>query len=117
MISPPSALAMMAMRPGVPFRCYRNATTGRFFSMRAVSITVSASTARASRGAAIRRLTTIHVLVQALEDRCDALAAANAHGDQSITAASALELVQRLHGQDRAGRADRMAKPHRAAVG
>ena len=41
-----------------------------------------------------------------LEDRRDALAAADAHGGQRVPATGALELVERLDGQDRPGRGD-----------
>src|SRR6185295_11194530 len=53
----------------------------------------------------------------ALEDRGDALTAADAHRHQRIALVGALELVERLHGEDGAGRADRVAEGHRAAVG
>src|SRR5437016_6416795 len=56
-------------------------------------------------------------LLDPLEDRSDALAAADAHGHERVALLRALELVERLHGQDRAGRADRMAQRDRAAVG
>src|SRR5260221_591877 len=51
-----------------------------------------------------------------LEDRGDTLPAADAHGDQRVALLRALELVERLHRQDRAGGADRMAERDRAAV-
>ena len=51
-----------------------------------------------------------------LEDRGDALAAADAHGDQRVAAAGALQLVDRLDGEDRAGGADRVAERDAAAV-
>src|SRR3954451_22507804 len=51
-----------------------------------------------------------------LEDRGDALPAADAHGNEGIPLADTLELVERLHGEDRAGRADRVSKRDRAAV-
>src|SRR3712207_5048549 len=43
-----------------------------------------------------------------LEDGGDALAAADAHGDQGPAAAGALQLIQGLDGQDAAGGPDRM---------
>ena len=54
--------------------------------------------------------------LQPLEHRRDALAAADAHRDQRVAAAGALQLVHRLDREDRAGRADRMAERDRAAV-
>src|SRR5215211_9103358 len=53
----------------------------------------------------------------ALEDGCDALAAADAHGDQGAAAAGALQLVQGLDGEDAAGGPDRVAQRHPGAVG
>src|SRR5437870_8827412 len=44
-------------------------------------------------------------LLDPLEDRGDALAAADAHGHERVALLRALELVERLHRQDRAGRA------------
>src|SRR6516225_1140099 len=52
-----------------------------------------------------------------LEDRCDALAAADAHRRERVSAAGPPELIQRLDGQDGTGSADRMAKRDTAAVG
>src|SRR5215469_17720806 len=52
-----------------------------------------------------------------LEDGGDALAAADAHGDQGVVAAGAVQFVQRLDGQDRSGGADRVAEGDAAAVG
>src|SRR5688572_24359920 len=46
----------------------------------------------------------------AFEDRGDPLSAADAHGDQRIALLHALELVERLHGQDRAGGTDGVAE-------
>src|SRR3546814_12509692 len=43
-------------------------------------------------------------------------AARGAHGDESIAAARAFELVERSADQDRAGRADRVTERNRAAV-
>ena len=40
----------------------------------------------------------------------DALTAADAHGDKAIAAAGALQLIDRLDGEDRAGRANGMAE-------
>src|SRR4029450_8219401 len=51
-----------------------------------------------------------------LEDGRDALAATDAHGHQGAVSAGAGQLVQRLHGQDAAGRADRVAERDAAAV-
>src|SRR5712671_921066 len=51
-----------------------------------------------------------------LEDRGDALAAADAHRDERVALLRALELVERLHGEDGSCGADRMAERHRAAV-
>src|SRR5689334_1714342 len=52
----------------------------------------------------------------ALEDRGDALAAADAHGHERVALLRALQLVERLHREDAAGGADRMAERHGAAV-
>src|SRR5512141_1426360 len=54
--------------------------------------------------------------LQTLEDGGDALPAADAHGDEPVTAARAREFVEALHGEDRARGADRVAQGHRAAV-
>src|SRR6185437_16597710 len=51
-----------------------------------------------------------------LEDRGDALPAADAHRVERVPAAGALELVQRLDDQDGAGGADRVAERDPAAV-
>src|SRR3546814_20562065 len=53
----------------------------------------------------------------ALEDRRDTLAAADAHRHQRVTTADALQLVDRLGGNDRAGRADRMADRNAGEIG
>ena len=53
----------------------------------------------------------------ALEDGGDALAAADAHGDQGAAAAGALQLVQGLDGQDVAGRPDGVAQGDARPVG
>src|SRR4029453_11592168 len=53
----------------------------------------------------------------ALDDRGDTLAAADAQRDETVRPAGALDLGQGLDGQDRPGRADRMPEGHRAAVG
>src|SRR3954470_8708954 len=50
------------------------------------------------------------------ENRRDALSAADAHRDERIALVRALQLVERLDGENAAGRADRMAERHRAAV-
>src|SRR5215467_2681833 len=52
-----------------------------------------------------------------LEDRRDALPAADAHRRERVSAAGPLELEQRLDGQDGTGSADRMAEGDAAAVG
>jgi hypothetical protein len=44
--------------------------------------------------------------LHALEDRRDALAAADAHGHQGVAALDALQLVQGFDGDQRAGGAD-----------
>src|SRR6185437_15429430 len=51
-----------------------------------------------------------------LEDRGDALPAADAHRHQRVAPADPLQLVQRLDGDQRAGRADRMAERNARAV-
>src|SRR3954452_6310792 len=56
------------------------------------------------------------LLSEAFENRRDALTAADAHRNQSIAAADALELVQRLHRQDAAGCADGMAERDAGSV-
>src|SRR5512138_2096866 len=61
-------------------------------------------------------LTPRMLVLEALEDRRDPLAAADAHGYQRIALLRALQLVQRLDGEDGAGGADRMAERDRAAV-
>src|ERR671936_687548 len=53
----------------------------------------------------------------AAADAADVLAGADAHGDQRPAAARPRELVQRLDGEDAAGRADRVAERHAGAVG
>src|SRR5215471_15083479 len=52
-----------------------------------------------------------------LEDRRDALPATDAHGGERVPAAGPAQLIQRLDGEDRPGRADRVAEGHPAAVG
>src|SRR5271157_6430796 len=52
----------------------------------------------------------------ALEDRGDALAAADAHRDERVPAAGAPELVQRLDGQDGPGGGDGVPEGDAAAV-
>jgi hypothetical protein len=54
---------------------------------------------------------------EALDDRGIRLATALAHGLQAIPAAGALELVQQLGHQDRAGGPERVPERDRAAVG
>src|SRR5438132_6969112 len=44
-----------------------------------------------------------------LEDRRDALSAADAHGDERVALVGALELVERLDGENAARGTDRMA--------
>src|SRR5262245_51534103 len=56
-------------------------------------------------------------LSRSFEDCRDALAAADAHGDERVLPADALQLVERLHREHRSGRADGMAQTDRAAVG
>src|SRR5690606_15622678 len=53
----------------------------------------------------------------AFEDGGDALAAADAHRRQAVAAAGAVQFVHQLDGDDRAGRAHRMAQRDAAAVG
>src|SRR5690606_2706441 len=53
----------------------------------------------------------------ALEDRGDALAPADAHRRQAKAAAGAVQFVHQLDGDDRAGRAHRMAQRDAAPVG
>src|SRR5688500_19637849 len=54
--------------------------------------------------------------LQILEDRSRALSAADAHRDQTIARAAAAHLAEELHGELRAGRAERMSERDRAAV-
>ena len=54
--------------------------------------------------------------LQPLEYRRDALTAADAHGHQRVLAIHALQLVQRLGGDDRAGGSNRMAQGDGTAV-
>src|SRR5690606_13609861 len=54
---------------------------------------------------------------ETLEDGCDALPAADAHGHQRIAPAGAPQFVHGLDGEDGAGGADRMAQRNAAAVG
>ena len=56
-------------------------------------------------------------LCGALEDGGDALAAADAHGDQGAAAAGALELVEGLDGEDAAGGPDGVAQRHPDPLG
>jgi len=51
------------------------------------------------------------------EDGGDALAAADAHGDERVPAAGPAQLVQGLDGEDGAGGADRVPERDAAAVG
>src|SRR5688500_17117711 len=55
--------------------------------------------------------------LQALEDCCDALAATDAHGDQAVLPAGAVQLVDGLDGENAAGGADRMPQCDGPAVG
>src|SRR5713101_479765 len=55
--------------------------------------------------------------LHALEYRGDALAAADAHGDQAIAPATALQFIHGLDGENATGGADGMAQSNRAAVG
>jgi hypothetical protein len=57
------------------------------------------------------------VFLHALEYRRDALAAADAHGHQRVAALDALQLIQRLDGDQRAGGADGVAQRDARAVG
>src|SRR3989442_11804131 len=50
------------------------------------------------------------------DHRGDSLAAADAHRDEAITLAGAMQFVHALDRQDAAGRADRVAERHCAAV-
>src|SRR5688500_19939058 len=54
--------------------------------------------------------------LQILEDRSRALSAADAHRDQTVARAAAAHLAEELHGELRAGRAERMAERDRPAV-
>ncbi len=54
---------------------------------------------------------------ESLEDRGDALAAADAHRYQRVPAARTVQLVERLHGDQTTGGADRMTDRDPAAVG
>src|SRR5207253_7972354 len=49
-------------------------------------------------------------------NRRDALPTADAHGDERVALLRALQLVERLDGEDAAGGADRMAERYRTAV-
>src|SRR5690606_11764653 len=55
--------------------------------------------------------------LDAFEDGGNALAAANAHGDQRIAAAGAVQLMDGLDGDDRAGRANRVAQRDARTIG
>src|SRR5258707_177442 len=93
------------MRPG--FRPW--SSRARIAPMCAKPRALPAPSARPMRGLRLRPS-------NPLEDRGDTLPAADAHGDQRVALLRALELVERLHRQDRAGGADRMAERDRAAV-
>src|SRR5258708_29741413 len=54
--------------------------------------------------------------LHALDDRRDALSAADAHGHQRVASAGALKLVHRLDGEDASCRADRMSERDRTTV-
>src|SRR5262245_49185685 len=99
---PPRVLTARTIATG-PVAAKMNATT----PLTACSLPRSASACREIR------LPLLFLL--ALEDRCDPLPAANAHRDQRVALLRAFQLVERLDGQDRAGRADRVAKRNRAA--
>lgn len=55
--------------------------------------------------------------LQPFEDCGDALPAADAHRDQFVTALYTLQLVQRLHCDQRTRRSNRMAQSNASAVG
>src|SRR6266536_3268075 len=68
----------------------------------------------AKRGAGKRlRESRLH----ALDDRRDALSPTDAHRDEPVASAGAVQLVHRLHRQQATGRADWMAKRHCATIG
>src|SRR5438874_1916137 len=56
-------------------------------------------------------------LLDALDHSGDALPAADAHGDERVASADALQLVHRLHREDATGGTDRMTERHGATVG
>src|SRR5687767_7358390 len=70
--------------------------------------------ARPIRGG--RRITPQVYRLCALENRRDALAAADAHRHERVALADALKLEKCLDGEDASGRADRVPKRDRAAV-
>src|SRR5580692_1220065 len=53
----------------------------------------------------------------AFDDHCDALTHSDAHGAEGVTAAAALELIDRGGCEARAAGAERMAERDRAALG
>src|SRR5215212_5622565 len=97
---PPQVGQMFSPAPGVP---------GGASSPGPISLVGSPLTCSPPCPASVSRGT--------LEDGGDALAAADAHGDQRPPAPGALELVQRLDGQDGAGGPDRVPERHPGAVG
>ena len=56
-------------------------------------------------------------LKASLEDRGDALAAADAERDETVASLAPFKLVHQLHGEDGAGRPHRMPQGNGAAVG
>lgn len=56
-------------------------------------------------------------LIQGLENRSDSLTAADAHGDESISAADSAQLMEQLHRKDGAGRTNWMPKRYATPVG
>ncbi len=67
-------------------------------------------------GAAHALLTAAGPALEALEDRGDALPAADAGGDHPVPPTAAAQLVEELRREDRAGSGDRVAERDRAAV-
>src|SRR6266700_3232761 len=62
-------------------------------------------------------ISTMSMALHPLEDRGDALAATDAHGDECVLAPGAPQLVERLDGEDRPRGADRVAERDTTAVG
>src|SRR5215470_12787567 len=71
----------------------------------------------AARQAASRAFTGARRRLRPLEDSRNALPAADAHRRECITATGPPELIERLHGEDGTGSANRMAEGDAAAVG